>query len=114
MDGMIPGGRYETMVLPLIPFAIKGCLWYQGESNCMIRDRQYAEKYQVLVDSWREAFNVPGALFYSVLLAPHLYSNRMSKDRPPVTAEELPIFHQQQIKARSMIRILILLWYRIL
>lgn len=69
----------------------------------MIRDRQYAEKYQVLVDSWREAFNVPGALFYSVLLAPHLYSNRMSKDRPPVTAEELPIFHQQQIKARSMI-----------
>lgn len=23
MDGMIPGGRYETMVLPLIPFAIK-------------------------------------------------------------------------------------------
>lgn len=103
MDGMIPGERYETMIHPLAPFAIKGCLWYQGESNCMIHDRQYAEKYQVLVDSWREAFNVPGAPFYSVLLAPHLYSNRMSKDRPPVTAEELPIFHQQQIKARSMI-----------
>lgn len=104
IDGYGPGEWYKTMIEPLAPFTVKGFLWYQGENNCGVHDRQYAEKYQIMVDSWRLAFNVPDAPFYSVLLAPHIYSDRLHKgNRGPVTAEELPIFREQQIKAQKLI-----------
>ena len=30
-----PSGLYNGMVAPLVPFAIRGVIWYQGESNFM-------------------------------------------------------------------------------
>ncbi len=104
IDGYGPGNWYKMMIEPLVPFAVKGFLWYQGENNCGISDRQYAEKYQVMVNSWRFAFDAAQAPFYSVLLAPHIYSDRMHKGTSrPVTAEELPIFREQQKKSLSLI-----------
>lgn len=104
IDGFRPGNWYKIMIAPLVPYAVKGFLWYQGENNCGISDRQYAEKLQVLVDSWRAVFNASNAPFYSVLLAPHIYSDRMHKGATrAVTAEDLPLFWAQQIKAQSMI-----------
>lgn len=74
-------------------------LWYQGENNCGIGDSRYADKYRVMVDHWRGAFGVGEAPFYSVVLAPHIYSDRLHRGGEPVTAEELPIFRQQQMDA---------------
>ena len=46
IDGMKPGQMYKGMIQPLIPFGIKGILWYQGESNCTIEDQAtYPEKF---------------------------------------------------------------------
>jgi sialate O-acetylesterase len=104
IDGYGTGNWYEKMIEPLVPFAVKGFLWYQGENNCGISDRQYAEKMEVLVKSWRANFNEPDAPFYYVLLAPHIYSDRLHKgNRGPLTAEELPLFRNQQIHARDLI-----------
>lgn len=104
IDGHEAGNFYNLMIAPLVPFAVKGFLWYQGENNCFISDRKYAEKYQVMVEYWRSVFNLPNAPFYNVLLAPHIYSDRVLKvNRQPVTAEELPIFRSQQIKAQTII-----------
>lgn len=103
IDGLTPGQWYKTFVAPLIPFAVKGFLWYQGENNCGIGDRQYAEKYQVLVNSWRNVFHLPDAPFYSVLLGTHIYSDRLHRGGRPITAEMLPLFREQQIKSQSMI-----------
>ena len=104
IDGYGAGNWYNSMIEPLVPFAVKGFLWYQGENNCGISDRQYAEKYLVMVEYWRSVFNVPNAPFYNVLLAPHIYSDRLHKGSSrPVTAEGLPIFRAQQIKAQTMI-----------
>lgn len=102
IDGIGPGEWYKKIIAPLVPFSVKGFLWYQGENNVAIRDRKYAEKYALLVDAWRKAFHLPDAPFYSVLLAPHIYSDRLHKTTA-VTAEELPLFRRQQIKALSMI-----------
>ncbi|MCC8019456.1 MAG: sialate O-acetylesterase [Rikenellaceae bacterium] len=99
IDGIAPGELYRLFISPLVPFAVKGVLWYQGENNCGIGDRQYADKYRVLVDSWRTAFGIGQAPFYSVILAPHIYSDRLHRGGEPVTAEELPIFRQQQMEA---------------
>ncbi|MBP3476741.1 MAG: hypothetical protein J6K48_10565 [Lachnospiraceae bacterium] len=51
-----PGGLYHQMLEPLIPFAIKGVLWYQGES-----DAGHADMYDKLMTSlitwWRNKWN---------------------------------------------------------
>lgn len=100
IDGKATGDLFGKMILPLAPFAVKGFLWYQGESNITDcgRERRYAEKFALLADSWREAFKADDAPFYYVLLAPYLYSARNPKNGGiPSTAEELPLFWQQQI-----------------
>jgi sialate O-acetylesterase len=99
----IPGTWYNAMIAPLIPYAVKGFLWYQGENNCAKRDSMYAEKYKILVEGWREKFNLKAAPFYYVLLAPHIYSDRLhNKNRNAVTAEDLPLFRQQQLKSAAI------------
>ncbi|MFT3751808.1 MAG: sialate O-acetylesterase [Paludibacter sp.] len=104
INGHEAGTFYKNMIEPLIPFAVKGFLWYQGENNCGISDRQYAEKYQVMVDCWLSVFRLPNAPFYNVLLAPHIYSDRLHKGTTrPVTAEQLPLLRAQQIKAQTLI-----------
>ena len=47
------GFIYNGMIHPLIPFAIKGVLWYQGESNAG-RAFQYRSCFPLLISSWRK------------------------------------------------------------
>jgi sialate O-acetylesterase len=46
---------YNGMIAPLIPFKIKGVLWYQGEAN-WARTSQYQKMLSTLITSWREAW----------------------------------------------------------
>lgn len=64
-----PGGLYETMLKTLIPFALKGVLWYQGESDAGDRAPIYDKLLTELIRSWRDAWNeeLP---FFIVQLAP--------------------------------------------
>jgi sialate O-acetylesterase len=58
----IPTVLYNKMVHPLLPFAIKGVLWYQGESNAN-NDEQalaYREQFASLITSWRHEFTSGG------------------------------------------------------
>ena len=97
IGGLGPGQWYKTYVAPIVPLAVRGFVWYQGENNCGAGDRQYAEKFGVLTQWWREAFRAPDAPFYYVLLAPHIYSDRMHRhNNGPTTAETLPLFREQQ------------------
>lgn len=52
----IAGSLYENMIAPLIPFAIKGNIWYQGESN-EDRAEQYGVLLPTLIRAWREKWN---------------------------------------------------------
>ncbi len=96
--GHLPGTFYHHYIEPLAPMAIQGFLWYQGESNCGQSDSLYRQKFELMADSWRRAFKCPEAPFYTVLLAPHIYSNRLHSNRQ-VTAEGLPMLRQQQMEA---------------
>jgi sialate O-acetylesterase len=99
VDSVPVGKIYKSMVEPLQPYALRGFLWYQGESNCMIneKDMRYANKMQALIESWRAGFNEPKAPFYSVMIAPYYYTKR--HDHVPHTAETLPEFWEQQIES---------------
>ena len=59
---------YNGYIHPLTRFAIKGALWYQGESNCSNADT-YFHKQRALIGSWRKAWNQGNFPFYFVQLA---------------------------------------------
>jgi sialate O-acetylesterase len=44
---------YNSMIAPLVPFAIRGTLWYQGESNAG-RAYQYRTSFPLMINDWRK------------------------------------------------------------
>ena len=66
-----PGFAYESGVAPLLPFSIKGVLWYQGESNSLERERveEYGDLLQLLINDYRKAWKKPAMPFYWVQLS---------------------------------------------
>jgi sialate O-acetylesterase len=96
IDGMVPGKMFEGMLLPIIPYTIKGFLWYQGESNLMVHDTtSFVAKTRLLLDTWRGLWNDITLSFYYVQIAPHYYSKRL-KDRFPHGTDLLPYYWEAQ------------------
>jgi sialate O-acetylesterase len=62
-------GMYNAMIHPLIPFAIRGVIWYQGESNAS-RAWQYQKLFPSLIRDWRSKWGQGDFPFYYVQLAP--------------------------------------------
>ncbi|MDR2641474.1 MAG: sialate O-acetylesterase [Planctomycetaceae bacterium] len=67
-----PTALYNKMIHPLVPLAIRGSIWYQGEAN-LTDGMQYAEKMKALINGWRKVFNNDELGFYYVQLAPFKY-----------------------------------------
>jgi len=65
---------YNAMIHPLLPFAIRGAIWYQGESNHN-NGMLYTEKMKALLGGWRQVWNTGELPFYYVQIAPYLYGN---------------------------------------
>lgn len=73
----IPGKFYNDVVAPVIPFAVKGVVWYQGESNTLPdnsrrtiseRTAEYKTLLNALISNWRAAWKNPALPFYIVQL----------------------------------------------
>ena len=67
-----PAVLYNSMIHPIVPFALKGAIWYQGEAN-VSEGMLYAEKMKALIQGWRKVFNNDDLGFYYVQLAPYIY-----------------------------------------
>ena len=67
-----PLALYNGMIHPLLPFAIRGAIWYQGESNNG-EGMLYFEKMKALIGGWRSVWNNPEMPFLFVQLAPYHY-----------------------------------------
>jgi sialate O-acetylesterase len=63
-----PSLLYNAMIHPLLPFAIKGAIWYQGESNAG-RAYQYRQAFPLLINDWRQQWKQGDFPFYFVQLA---------------------------------------------
>jgi sialate O-acetylesterase len=62
-----PGGLFNGMVAPLIPFTIKGVIWYQGEANTS-RAFEYRSLFTTLIQDWRAKWGEGSFPFYFVQL----------------------------------------------
>ncbi len=69
-----PSTLYNAMINPLIPFAARGVIWYQGEAN-QGRSAEYAELFPGMISQWRGDFEQPGLPFYFVQLANNVRKN---------------------------------------
>lgn len=63
----LPMAFYNGMLHPLIPYAIRGALWYQGETN-LGRDAEYAKFFPALIRQWRKEWGQGDFPFYFVQL----------------------------------------------
>ena len=71
---MKPCGLYNAMIAPLVPYTVKGFLWYQGESN-RLRPDQYRALMPAFVKMLRERWAQGELPFYYVQIAPYRYEN---------------------------------------
>jgi len=64
----LASGLYNGMIAPLTPFAIRGAIWYQGESNAD-RAYQYRTLFPTMIRDWRRAWKIGDFPFLFVQLA---------------------------------------------
>jgi sialate O-acetylesterase len=63
-----PAILYNAMINPLIPYKIRGVIWYQGESNAS-RAEQYRTLFPLMIEDWRDQWGEGAFPFLFVQLA---------------------------------------------
>jgi len=64
----LPGNLFNGMVAPIVPYQVRGVIWYQGEANAD-RFAQYRELFPALIQGWRKHWGQPELPFLFVQLA---------------------------------------------
>jgi sialate O-acetylesterase len=95
-----PTVLYNAMIAPIAGFALRGALWYQGESN--LGDTNYDAKMSALVGGWRTLWHEGNFPFYFVQIAPYRYLKDEAKYSPDT--DSLPPFWLQQSQAARQIK----------
>ncbi|WP_289053384.1 sialate O-acetylesterase [Carboxylicivirga marina] len=75
----VPSLLYNAMIHPLIPYGIKGVIWYQGESNTP-RSKEYEITFPNMINNWREDWQQGDFPFLFVQLANYQQAEKMPKD----------------------------------
>jgi sialate O-acetylesterase len=70
-----PTTLYNAMIHPLIPYNLRGAIWYQGESNTE-NPKQYATLFPLMIKNWRADWQLGDFPFYFVQIAPYNYGEQ--------------------------------------
>lgn len=89
----MPGVLYNAMIHPLVPYAVKGAVWYQGENNAP-RAYQYRELLPLLINDWRKQWGRTFP-FYIVQLA-----NYFQKQTAPASSTWAELREAQMMATR--------------
>ncbi len=71
-----PGANYNGLIAPLIPYGIRGVIWYQGENN-VFEHQLYRNSFETMIKDWRDEWGEGDFPFYYVQLAPYNYSQKV-------------------------------------
>jgi sialate O-acetylesterase len=95
-----PSVLYNGMIAPLIPYAIKGAIWYQGESNAGQAYR-YRKLFPTMIRNWRDDWKQGDSPFLFVQLAPWI--NRSDKsDQTWAELREAQLLTTRSLKNTGM------------
>ena len=88
-----PTVLYNAMIAPLVPYTIKGVIWYQGESN-VGRVEQYTKLFPAMIANWRAVWDYDFP-FYFAQIAPFTYAgdgtqSARLRNAQRITAEKVP------------------------
>ncbi len=67
-----PTGLYDCMLSRIMPYTVKGVLWYQGESDDH-KPQMYAKLFSTMIDNWRTDWGDDSLPFIFVQLPEHRY-----------------------------------------
>lgn len=94
---------YNSMILPLAKYNLRGFIWYQGESNKGYH-KTYASNMEAMVRNWREIWGKGDAMpFYYVQLAPFDYDIPMHRFKGKKNGILLPLMVEAQLAASEVI-----------
>ena len=83
------GGLYNGMINPIIPYAIKGVIWYQGESNGG-RGKQYQTLFPTMITDWRKNWDEGDFPFLYVQIAPFRSADPLIREAQLLTLNKIP------------------------
>lgn len=81
-----PQRLWNAMLCPIMPFAARGFIWYQGEAN-LDRWFDYAKMQKAMIALWRKAWNKDDMPFYITQIAPFAYGGDPDNQRLPLLIE---------------------------
>ena len=87
-----PAGLYNSMIAPLINYAVNGFIWYQGEANTS-RSEEYAKLQPAMIADWRAKWQQPNAPFLYVQLPGYMEMNYQP------TESQWAAFREAQLKS---------------
>ena len=99
-----PAELYNGMIAPLLPYAIKGAIWYQGESNAG-RAYQYRSLFADMIRNWRRDWRSGEFTFLEVQLAPWDRNKKRSLEEitaAPVESDWAELREAQAIATKAL------------
>lgn len=90
-----PAALYNAMLAPITNYAVKGFLWYQGESNTG-KPQEYAKLQPAMIADWRSKWNSPNAPFLYVQLPGFMEYNYLPSE------SQWAQFRETQLKSLSV------------
>ena len=93
--GKIPTGLFNSMLAPMLPYRIKGVVWYQGESNTS-KACEHFELFRLLIHDWRENWHQGDFPFLFVQLPNFIEVNIQT------TQNDWALLRESQLKALTI------------
>jgi sialate O-acetylesterase len=96
-----PAGLYNAMIHPLLPYAIRGAIWYQGESNAG-RAYEYRTLFPTMIKDWRAKWGQGDFPFLLVQLAPFFKIDFEPKDCAWAELRDAQLYSTQSLPSVGM------------
>ncbi len=80
---MAPGRLFNGVIAPLVPYSVRGVLWYQGERNAAgPLTKYYGVQLKTLVNDWRARWGEP--LYFAWVQLPRIQKEQRRRASPTV------------------------------